>query len=164
MICYQKVIMLHSCKQYSKIDDWILQISPRSFSPHNERSFYKRILKYNLLSCRVTLLTNPKTKKYGTDTVAYKATQLWSTLPTRYNLSFSDLFKSEIKNWHCSDSPCNICHTFVEGETPKTCTYRLIISWVCSRSLSRMSFERFFFRLKATTSSRKKLYLRGNLV
>ena len=46
--------------------------------------FTKRILKYNLRNCRQTLLSNPKTKKYGTDTVAYKATQLWSTLPTRY--------------------------------------------------------------------------------
>ena len=29
-------------KKYSKIDDWILQISLRSFSSHNERSFYKK--------------------------------------------------------------------------------------------------------------------------
>ena len=43
-------------------------------------------------------LPNPKTKKYGTDTIAYKATQLWSTLLARYkNLSQLDLFKSEIK-------------------------------------------------------------------
>ena len=61
--------------------------------------FAKRIVKYNLRNCRVTLLPNPKTKKYGTDTVAYKAAQLWSTLATRYkNLSSLDLFKSEIKN------------------------------------------------------------------
>ena len=46
--------------------------------------FTKKILKYNLQNCTQTLLPNPKTKKYGTDTVAYKASQLWSTLPTRY--------------------------------------------------------------------------------
>ena len=33
--------------------------------------FTKIFLKYKLSSCRVTLLPNPKTKKYGTDTVAY---------------------------------------------------------------------------------------------
>ena len=30
--------------------------------------FTKSILKYNLQNCRQTLLPNPKTKKYGTDT------------------------------------------------------------------------------------------------
>ena len=61
--------------------------------------FTKKIFKYNLRSCRVTLSPNLKTKKYGTDTVAYKAAQLWSTLLARYkNLSLLDLFKSEIKN------------------------------------------------------------------
>ena len=44
----------------------------------------KRILKCNFLNCRVILLPNPKTKKYGTDMVAYKDFQLWSALPTRY--------------------------------------------------------------------------------
>ena len=64
----------------------------------------------------VCLLPNPKTKKYGTDTVAYKASQLWSMLPTRYkNLPSLDLFKFEIKSWHCSDCPCNICRIFVDG-------------------------------------------------
>ena len=46
----------------------------------------KRLLKYNLRNCRVNLLPNPKTKKYGTDTIAYKAAQLWSALSTRYNI------------------------------------------------------------------------------
>ena len=51
--------------------------------------FTKRILKYNLRSCNVTLLPNLKTTikttttKHGTDTVAYKAAQLWCKLPTR---------------------------------------------------------------------------------
>ena len=78
--------------------------------------FAKRILKYNLRNCRQTLLPNPETKKYGTDTVAFKASQLWSTLPTRYkNMPSLDLFKSETKSCHCSGSPCNICLIFVHG-------------------------------------------------
>ena len=67
--------------------------------------FTNRILKYNFRNCRETLLPNPKTKKYCTDTVAYKASQLWSTLPRYKNLSSLDLFKSEIKSWNCSDCP-----------------------------------------------------------
>ena len=38
--------------------------------------FTKRLLKYNLRNCRVTLLPNPKTKKYRTDTIAYKTAQI----------------------------------------------------------------------------------------
>ena len=55
-------------------------------APIMKEVFTKRILKYNLRNCRETLLPNPKTKKYGTNTVAYKASQLWSTLPTKYKI------------------------------------------------------------------------------
>ena len=103
-------------------------------APIIKEVFTKRILKYNLRNCRENLLSNPKTKKYGTDTVAYKASQLWSTLPTRYkNLPSLDLFKSEIKTWNCNDCPCNICRIFVDRfyklklrEIAKRCTYRSI--------------------------------------
>ena len=71
-------------------------------APTMKEVLTKRILKCNFQNCRETLLPNPITKKYGTDMVAYKASQLWSMLPTRYkNLPLLDLFKSEIKNWHC---------------------------------------------------------------
>ena len=76
----------------------------------------KRILKHNLKNCRQTLLPNTKTKQCDTDSVAYKASQFRSTLPTRYYNKLSlGLFKSEIKNWHCSDWPCNIFRIFVDG-------------------------------------------------
>ena len=52
-------------------------------APIMKEIFTKR-LKYNLRNCRVTLLQNPKTKNYSTDTIAYKVAQLWSTLPRRY--------------------------------------------------------------------------------
>ena len=85
-------------------------------APIMKEVFTKRILKYNLRNCRENLLLNPKSKKYGTDTVAYKASQLWSTLPASYkNLPLLDLFKSEIKIWNCNDCPCNICGMFVDG-------------------------------------------------
>ena len=45
-------------------------------APIMKEVFTKRILKYNLRNCRETLLPNPKTKKYGTDRIAYKAAQL----------------------------------------------------------------------------------------
>ena len=78
--------------------------------------FRKRTVKYNLQNSRVTLLPNPKIKKYDTGKLAYKANQLWSTLPKRYkNLSLLDLFKSEMKNWNRSDCSCSICRKCIDG-------------------------------------------------
>ena len=72
--------------------------------------------KYNLRSCRVTLLPNPETKIYGTDMVTYRATQIWSMLPVSYkHLPSLYLFRSEIKSRYCSDCPRNICGIFVAG-------------------------------------------------
>ena len=116
MICYQKVMIYYSCKKSLKNGDWILQISLWSFGSYKKENFTKRLLKYNLQNCRVIFLPNSETKKYGTDTIAHEAAQLWSTPLTTYKLLPSlDLFKSEIKSWHCSDCPCNTCRVFVDG-------------------------------------------------
>ena len=67
-------------------------------APIMKEALTKKLLKYNLRNCRVALLSNTKTNKYGTNTIAYKAAQLWNTLPTRYkDLPSLNLFKSEIK-------------------------------------------------------------------
>ena len=91
---------------------------------HNERNhespyekvFPKRVIKYNLPNCRITILPNPKTNKYDTDTVVYKANQIWSTLPARYkNMQTFDLVKPEIKKLEL-------------WAITMRCTYRLITS------------------------------------
>ena len=65
-------------------------------APLIKKVFRKMLVKYNLRNCRVAILPNPKTKKSGTDMIAYKAAQLWSTLPRRYySLRSLDLFKSK---------------------------------------------------------------------
>ena len=38
-------------------------------APIKKDVFTKRLLKYNLRNCRITLLPNPENKKYGTDGV-----------------------------------------------------------------------------------------------
>ena len=45
-------------------------------APIMKEVFTDKLLNYNLRNCRVTLLANPKTKKYDTDAIAYKATRL----------------------------------------------------------------------------------------
>ena len=57
-----------------------------------KEAFTKRDFNYNLRGCRVTFVSDPKTKKYGTDAVIYKAAQILSILLTLYkNLPSSDL-------------------------------------------------------------------------
>ena len=125
--CYQKIMILllnilheylhdYSCKNIQKLIIEFYKYLYGLSAPMMKEVFTKRLLKYNLRNYRVTLLPNPKTQKYGTDTVVYNSAQLWSTLPTRYkHLPSLDLFKSEIKNWCCSDYPCNICRIFIDG-------------------------------------------------
>ena len=52
-------------------------------APIMNKVITKRLLKYNLRNRRATHLPNPKNKKYGTDTIAYKAAKIWSMLRTR---------------------------------------------------------------------------------
>ena len=47
-----------------------------ALTPIMKELFTKRTLTYKIRSCSVTLLPNPKTKKNGTDRVAYKGAQL----------------------------------------------------------------------------------------
>ena len=76
----------------------------------------KEVFVKRIRNCEQTILANLKTKIYGTDTVAYKVLQLWSTLPTRYeHLPSLDLFRSEIKSWHCSDFASDIWRIFFDG-------------------------------------------------
>ena len=56
----------YSYQKYSRIDEWILQISPQSFSFH------------------VNILSNCKSEKYSTSTIVSQAAQLWSILPVWY--------------------------------------------------------------------------------
>ena len=48
----------------------------RLSAPIMKEVLTKRFLKYKVPNCRATLLPNPKTKKHGTDTIAYKVAQL----------------------------------------------------------------------------------------
>ena len=63
--------------------------------PHNLRSrceLYRR---------------NPKTVKYGTETISYLAPKIWSLVPNGIEVSkSSDVFKYKIKQWK-PDSPCS---------------------------------------------------------
>ena len=64
---------------------------------------------YNLRSRSELYSRNPKTVKYGTETISYLAPKIWSLVPNAIKSSKSlDVFKSKIKQWE-SDRACRLC-------------------------------------------------------
>ena len=55
---------------------------------------------YNLRSRSELYSRNPKTVKYGTETISYLAPKIWSLVPNAIKSSKSlDVFKSKIRQW-----------------------------------------------------------------
>ena len=63
--------------------------------------FTKIMLKYNLLSCGITLLSNPKSKIYRLIPQLIK-------FRVRYQRGMKICHRQICSNWHCSDCSCNI--------------------------------------------------------
>ena len=70
-------------------------------APITKGVFTKRFLEYHFKVVKQLFCQILKPPKNDTDTIAYKATQLWSTLQTRLK--------------YCSDCPCNISPIFLDG-------------------------------------------------
>ena len=62
-----------------------------------------------------TFATNTKhTTKYGTETITYRAPQLWNQLPDDIKSSTSlSVFRNKIKSWNCENCPCRLCKKYV---------------------------------------------------
>ena len=67
-------------------------------SPIMNETFTKFFIEYDFPICRVTLLPNFKTKKYGKDCVVYENYQIKSIQTARYKtFPWSELFQSDKK-------------------------------------------------------------------
>ena len=76
--------------------------------------FTLRENKYNLRNFNIFKSENPRTNKYGLETIAYRSGQLWNTLPNNIRQSYSlTIFKKNIKNWNCDNCPCTNCKTYI---------------------------------------------------
>ena len=63
---------------------------------------------YNLRSFGIFKSQNPRTKKFGLDTIAYRASQLWKNVPEEIRNSTSlPMFKKKIKNVPFIPCSCN---------------------------------------------------------
>ena len=71
-------------------------------------------ISYNLRSHSELCSRNPKTVKYGTETISYLPPEIWSLVPHAIKGSKSlDVFKSNIRQWE-PDSPCRLCKNYLQ--------------------------------------------------
>ena len=71
---------------------------------------------YNLRNFQFIKNDNIRTVRYGQETIAYRAPQLWSLLPDRLKLSHNLIsFVSNIKTWKPESCPCKICQEFIRN-------------------------------------------------
>ena len=77
--------------------------------------FHKNISNsYELRNHKELYSRNPKTVRYGTETVSYMAPKIWSKVPETIKMSSSlDSFKSKIRKWK-PECDCRLCTTYLQ--------------------------------------------------
>ena len=69
---------------------------------------------YNLRNVHIFESENPRTKKFGLDSIAYRASQLWKNVPEEIRNSTSlPMFKKKIKKVPCISYSCNCCRKYI---------------------------------------------------
>ena len=59
---------------------------------------------------------NPKTIKFGIETLIYLGHKIWALVPDNIESAASlAIFKKQIKNWEPVSCPCRLCATFISG-------------------------------------------------
>ena len=76
--------------------------------------FHKNISNsYDLRNHKKLYSRNPKTVKYGTETVSYMVPKIWSKAPQTVKMSPSlESFKSKIRRWK-PECDCRLCKTYL---------------------------------------------------
>ena len=70
---------------------------------------YFRGNSYNIRNFQEIRQQKVRTVWYGLKTAFYRAPQLWSLVPSHLKLLPNvDLFKSKVKDWKCTGSPCKL--------------------------------------------------------
>ena len=69
---------------------------------------------YNLRNFHTFESENPRTKKFGLDSIAYRASQLWKNVPEEIRNSTSlPMFKKKIKKVPLISCSCNCCRKYM---------------------------------------------------
>ena len=116
---YSELMKIHNEKTVHQCNIQTLMIEVYKFlnglsPPIMNDVFCLRENTYNLRNFRLFACQNVKTNIYGTETIAYKSSQLWNLIPDQMkNLQSLALFKNSIKRWTCTNCPCRLCKTFI---------------------------------------------------
>ena len=69
---------------------------------------------YNLRNFHIFESENPRTKRFGLDCIAYRASQLWKNVPVEIRNSNSlTVFKEKIKKVPLIPCSCNCCRKYI---------------------------------------------------
>ena len=69
---------------------------------------------YNLRNFHIFESQSPRTKKFGLDSIAYRAIQLWKNVPEEIrNSTFLPMFKKKIKKVSLTSCSCNCCRKYI---------------------------------------------------
>ena len=107
----KRPIFFYSPEENSKPSYWTLQFFSRSFNIMKNVFHFDTNIPYNFRSRSELYSKNPKTIKYGAETISYLAPKIWSLVPNVIKSRKSlDVFKSKIRQWEfvCSCSLCKI--------------------------------------------------------
>ena len=59
---------------------------------------------------------NPRSVRYGTETLRYLGPKIWNIVPDNIKDSGNiKIFKSKIKSWIPTDCPCRLCKLYLPG-------------------------------------------------
>ena len=86
----------------------------------------RKAIHYNFRNLQQFQSERKRTLFYGSETISYRAPQLWAILKEEFKqrnaISF---FEIDLRQWICSECPCRLCKVFVPnlefiwGTTPK---------------------------------------------
>ena len=114
-----KIVIHHLCtrtihennihKLPIKIYKSLNQISPTIM----QEFFDLKVTPYSLRNINLLRLLKTNTSRYGTETLCFKGSIIWSTTPNRFeNLNSLDKFKQQIKMWKPTTCTCKLCKVY----------------------------------------------------
>ena len=104
---------LRFIKKMSKIEiyKYLHGLSPTIL---NDVSKVNETIPYDLRMRNELYARNPKTVRYGTETISFLSPKIWSLIPQNIKDSGSlPCFKKNIRKWK-PNCPCRLCKTFLQ--------------------------------------------------
>ena len=81
--------------------------------PTMQEFFHLKVIPYSLRNKNLLRLPKTNISRYGKETLCFKESITWNTVPNRYkNLTSLDKFKQQIKMWKQTTCTCKLCKAY----------------------------------------------------